>query len=80
MEVGLCWREIIVLTLHANLETINAFYALSFSCIGLSGLHLAAQFGHTSVAAYLIAKGIVSLCINICLYICNDISKVFSMF
>ena len=28
-----------------------------FSCPGCSCIHLAAQFGHTAIVAYLIAKG-----------------------
>lgn len=35
-----------------KLETVNLWYISGCSCI-----HLASQFGHTSIVAYLIAKG-----------------------
>ena len=34
--------------------------SLSFSVYSKSGLHLAAQFGHSAIMAYLLAKGMVS--------------------
>jgi len=42
---------------------LKCFYSIDFifiDILGCAGIHLAAQFSHSSIVAYLISKGVVS--------------------
>ena len=40
-------------------KSLHGHLNISTSILGCAGVHLAAQFGHSSIVAYLLSKGVV---------------------